>query len=70
MKLADFTPLHKKGRQDLKENYRPVIIISTLSNVFERIIFPQISAFLTIDSQNTYANFGKAIVLKAAFKQC
>ena len=30
LKLADATPLLKKGRKDLKENYRPVSILPTL----------------------------------------
>ena len=34
LKLADITSLHKEGKKDLKENYRPVRILSNLSNVF------------------------------------
>ena len=45
LKLADITPLHKKGRKDSKENYRPVSILPTLSKIFERILFEQISGF-------------------------
>ena len=45
LKVADVTLLHKKGRKDLMENYRPVSILPTLSKVFERIMFAQISAF-------------------------
>ena len=45
LKLADITPLHKKGRKDNKENYRPVSILPTLSKIFERILFEQISGF-------------------------
>ena len=44
-KLADVTPLHNKGGKDLKENYRPVSILPTLSKAFEMIIFAQISVF-------------------------
>ena len=43
LKLADITPLHKKGRKDNKENYRPVSILPTLSKIFERTLFEQIS---------------------------
>ena len=39
LKLADITPLHKKGRKDNKENYRPVSILPALSKIFERILF-------------------------------
>ena len=45
LKLADITPLHKKGRKDNKENYRPVSILPTLSKIFETILFEQISGF-------------------------
>ena len=43
--LANITPLHKKGRKDNKENYRPVSILPTLSKIFEKILFEQISVF-------------------------
>ena len=46
-KLADVTPIHKKGRRKLKEDYRSVsILLLILSKLFERITFAQISAFL------------------------
>ena len=44
MKLADVIPLHKKGRKDLKENYRLISILLTLPKVFKRM-FAEISAF-------------------------
>ena len=37
LKLADITPLHKKGRKSNKENYRPVSTLPTLSKILERI---------------------------------
>ena len=45
LKDADVTPIHKKGKKDKKENYRPVSILVVLSKVFERIMFIQMSAF-------------------------
>ena len=45
LKLADITPLHKKGRKDNKENYRPVSILPTLSKIFEKILFEEMSVF-------------------------
>ena len=46
-KLADVTPIHKKGRRKLKEDYRSVsILLLILSKLFERMTFTQISAFL------------------------
>ena len=35
LKLADLTPVDKKGRKGMKENYRPVSIPPTLSKNFE-----------------------------------
>ena len=45
LKLADVTPLHKKDRKDLKENYRPASTLLILANVFQKIMFAQISTF-------------------------
>ena len=45
LKLADVTPLHNKGGKDLKENYRLVSILPTLSKACEMVIFAQISLF-------------------------
>ena len=45
LKLADVTPLHKKGRKELKEDYRSINILPTLSKMFERIMFAQIPVF-------------------------
>ena len=44
IKLADVTPLHKKGKKDKKGNYRPISILLTLSKCFEKCMFSQISA--------------------------
>ena len=35
LKSADVIPLHKKGKKDKKDNYRPVSILPTLSKCFE-----------------------------------
>ena len=44
LKMADMTPLHKKDKKDLKENYRPVSILPVFSKVFERSMFAQMSS--------------------------
>ena len=44
LKVADVTRIPKKGMKELKEDYRSVSIIPTLSKMFERIMFVQISA--------------------------
>ena len=43
--MADGTPLHKKGENDLKENCRRVSILPIFSEIFERSMFAQMSSF-------------------------
>ena len=45
LKLADVTPVHKKGRKDMKENFRPISILPILSKNFEKCMFSQMSTF-------------------------
>ena len=45
LKLADITPLQKKGRKDNQESYRPVSILPTLSKILEKILFEQIPVY-------------------------
>ena len=45
MKLGNITPVHKKGNRSVKDNYRPVNILSNLPKVFERCIYNQIAPF-------------------------
>ena len=47
LKLADVTPVHKKGRKDMKENFRPVSILPTLSKVFEKCLFAKYLLYST-----------------------
>ena len=45
LKCADVTPTHKKGDRTDKTNYRPISLLSTLSKIFERLLFYQIHTF-------------------------
>ena len=36
---AIITPVHKKGAKSSKDNYRPVSILSSLSKIYERLLF-------------------------------
>ena len=45
MKLANVTPVHKKGNRSEKDNYLVVSILPNLSKVFERRIYSQIAQF-------------------------
>jgi hypothetical protein len=45
LKLAEISPIFKKGDKFLKENYRPISILPCLSKIFEKVIFNQMSAY-------------------------
>ena len=45
LKYADVTPLYKKGKKDVNDNYRPVSILPNLSKIFEKCMFKQITQF-------------------------
>ena len=42
LKIAKVIPLFKKGDDTKFNNYRPISILPTISNIFERVIFNQI----------------------------
>ena len=43
LKKADVSPIFKKGNHNDKTNYRPVSILSSLSKIYERLIYNQIN---------------------------
>ena len=45
LKHADITLFYKKGKKDIKGNYRPVSILPNLSKIFEKRMFEQMSQF-------------------------
>ena len=45
LKLANVTPVFKKGAPTSKNNYRPVSILPILSELFESLISKQLSEF-------------------------
>ena len=59
LKLADVTPVHKKGRKDMKENFRPVRILPTLSRIFEKCMFAQMSTIFDSTFLNQQCGFSK-----------
>lgn len=47
LKTAKVVPLHKKGDLHLVDNYRPVSLLSTLSKIYERILYNRIIHFIS-----------------------
>ena len=46
LKLADITPAHKNDDNTKKENYRPISILPSVSELYERNMFDQISVYI------------------------
>ena len=46
LKLARVIPLHKGGRKDDINNYRPISILPIFSKIFERVVYNQLYGFL------------------------
>ena len=47
LKMARIVPLYKKNSQTNVGNYRPISVLSVLSKVFEKVVFMQLSDYLS-----------------------
>ena len=59
LRCADISPIFKKLYCALKENYRPVSIISVVSKIFERIMQKQIKIFVEIHLSPFFCGYRK-----------
>ena len=66
LKKADITPVYKKGEKFLKNNYRPVSILPSVSKIYERCIYDQINDYFNHFFQNFSADFGKNLLCNIA----
>ena len=46
-KKARVSPIFKSGSREECDNYRPICILSAISKIFEKIVFDQLSQYLT-----------------------
>ena len=67
LKLADVIPIYKK-EDPLKENYRPVSLLSHMSKVFGRLLHKQIET--SINYQTSYLAFVKTTIHNSASVIC
>ena len=46
LKHAIVTPIYKSGEKNRVENYRPVSVLSTLSKIYEKIMYNRLLTYL------------------------
>ena len=56
--MAKVVPLHKKGSTTPPANYRPISLVSCISNDIERIIIDQVQTFLQDNNLIMHAQYG------------
>ena len=59
LKLADIIPIHKKDSTSNKANYRPISLLPTVSKVFEKLVFKQLSSFFETRLSKLLCGFRK-----------
>ena len=53
-KIAQVTPLFKKGESHLVKNYRPISLLNILSKIFEKLVFKEMYNYLTRNKRLSY----------------
>ena len=66
LKKVDITPSYKKGKRDLKDNYRPVSIYRFSQNYMKEACSCKYPSFLRMFSQKTNVDSGKVTALNNA----
>ena len=57
-KRANVAPIHKKSDRQVKENYRPISLLSCVGKVMERIIFNELYEYFQEHNLLTWRNAG------------
>ena len=61
LKMADITPVHKKGESTNKENYRPVSILPVISKIFEKTMYCQMYTYINQYLSHKLCGFRKGL---------
>ena len=59
LKMAEITPAHKKDETTLKENYRPISILPSVSKIFERTMYDHIYEYMGTKLSHYLCGFRK-----------
>ena len=57
-KLADVTPIFKKGDPLLPENYRPISVTNAMAKIFEKLLLNQMNDYLSREKLQSPFQFG------------
>lgn len=57
-KLANITPVFKKGNKQDKNNYRPISILPNIGKVFERVVYRHVYKYFLDNNLLTWRNSG------------
>ena len=58
MKIGEIAPLHKGKNRDEVENYRPISLLMTISQLLEKVLYRRVYRFLTTTSQLYQSQYG------------
>ena len=58
MKIGQVAPIHKKGKQDEKNNYRPITVLTQFNQIFERLLSKRFLNFFEKHNIVTKKQFG------------
>ena len=61
LKTGNVTPVHKKGDMTMKENYRPISILPTVSKIYERNMCNEIQNYIDKYLSPYLCGFRKAV---------
>ena len=58
LKIGKILPLFKKGDQFSFENYRPISLLTSISKIFEKVVFDQLYEYFTLNKLLYNSQYG------------